>query len=87
MHVPPQLAGKFRQAAEMEHRRRRREPPKTLEDARAIVQAIAKRQVENDRWVKMWRFCKQVVYLFALVGAYLLYYLIGTINEALSLLN
>jgi len=69
----------------MGRRRARREPPKTLEDAHANVQAIAKRQVENDSRVKTWRFVERVVYLVVLVGSYLLYYLIGKLNEALSL--
>ena len=69
----------------IERRRARREPPKTLEDAHAIVQAIANRRVENDRQVKTWRFVKQVVYLFVVVGAFLLYYFIEKINEVLSL--
>ena len=69
----------------MERRRARREPPKTLEDAHANVQAIAKRRVENDSRVKTWRFVERVVYLVVLVGSYLLYYLIGKLNEALSL--
>ena len=69
----------------MERRRARREPPKTLEDAHAIVQAIAKRRVENDSRVKTWRFVERVVYLVALAGGYLLYYLIGKMTEALTL--
>ena len=69
----------------IERRRARREPPKTLEDAHANVQAIAERRVEDDPRVKTWRFVKQVIYLFALVGVFLLYYLIDKMNEALSL--
>lgn len=69
----------------IERRRTPRELPRTLEDAHAQVQAIAKRRVENDRWVKTWRFTERVVYLLALVGAYLLYYLIEKMDEALSL--
>ena len=87
-----QLVDKFRQTPEIklasplesgvriERRRARREPPKTLEDAHAIVQAIAKRQVENDPRVKTWRFAKQVAYLLVLVGAFLVYYLIDKMN-------
>ena len=69
----------------IERRRARREPPKTLEDAHAIVQAIANRRVENARQVKTWRFVKQVVYLFVMIGAFLLYYFIEKIGEVLSL--
>ena len=92
-----QLVDEFRQTPEIkplstlesgvriERRRARREPPKTLEDAHANVQAIAKRRVEDDQRVKTWRFVKHVVYLFVLVGAFVLYYLIEKMNEALSL--
>jgi len=41
--------------------------------------------VENDRQVKTWRFVKQVVYLFVMIGAFLLYYFIEKIGEVLSL--
>jgi hypothetical protein len=68
-----------------ERRRGPREAPKTLEGAHAIVQAIAKRRIENDRWVRRWRFVEKVVYLVVLVGAYLLYYLIEKLNQVLSL--
>ena len=91
------LAGEFRQVAGIEpssaleggmgneRRRGQRDPPKTPAEVHANVLAIAKRQVENDRWVKTWRFVARSVYLFALVGAYLLYYLIEKISEVLSL--
>ena len=69
----------------VERRRARREPPRTIADARAIVRAIAQRRIENDRWVRVWRLVEQGVYLFALAGAYLLYYLIEKMNEALTL--
>lgn len=68
-----------------ERRQGQREPLKTLEGAHAYVQAIAKRQVENDRRVKAWRFIERVVYLIVLVGSYLLYYWIEKLNEVLSL--
>lgn len=69
----------------IERRRARREPPKTLEDAHAIVQAIAKRQVEDDPRVKRWRVVKRVFYLLALIGAYLFYYFIDKLNDVISL--
>ena len=92
-----QLVDEFRQTPEIkplstlesgvriERRRARREPPKTLEDAHAIVQAIAKRQIENNPRVKAWRFAKQATYLLVVVCAFVLYYLIGKMIEALSL--
>lgn len=95
--IEDQLVDEFRQTPEIkplptleggvriERRRARREPPKTLEDAHAIVQAIAKRRVDEDQRVKTWRFVKQVVYLCALVGVFVLYYLIEKVNEVLSL--
>jgi hypothetical protein len=79
---PPSTLGR---RSHSERRHAQREPPKTLEDAHANVQAIAKRQVENDDRVKAWRFAKHVSYLFALVGAFLLYYLMDKMIEANSL--
>jgi len=61
------------------------EQVRTIEDARAIVEAIAKRRVEDDRRVQMWRFAKRVSYLLGLVGAYLFYYFIDKILVAMSL--
>ena len=75
----------LRRSGGSERRRARRELLKTLEDAHAYVQAIAKRRVENDPGVKTWGLAKRVIYLFALVGAYLLYYLIDKMIEAASL--
>lgn len=71
----------------IERRQARREPLKTLDDARANVQAIAKRRIDEDLQVKRWRFAKKVIYLFVLVVAFLFYYFIDKLNEALSLLG
>ena len=74
-----------RRRVRVERRCEQREPPKTIEDARAIVRAIAQRRIENDRLVRAWRLVEQGIYLFALAGAYLLYYLIEKMNEAITL--
>jgi hypothetical protein len=92
-----QIVDKIREAPEIEppstlerrgrseRRQAQRKWPKTLEDARAYVEAIAKRRIENDDGVKAWRFAKQVSYLFGLVGAYIFYYLIDKMIDAMSL--
>lgn len=71
----------------IERRQTRREPPKTLADAHAIVQSISKRRIDENPQVKSWRLIKQVTYLFVLVGVFLMYYYTDTMNEALSLLG
>jgi hypothetical protein len=59
---------------------------KSLEDARRLVQVVSARNVENNSGVKAWRIAKQAAWLLLLVVAFLVYYLIGVIYEALSLL-
>lgn len=68
-----------------ENRRAPRELPKTRENVHAYVQAIANRHIENERSVRAWRFAKRVMYLSALIGAYLFYYFIDKLIEAMSL--
>ena len=74
-----------RETVRVERRRKPRVPPKSLEDAHAIVKAISKRRIENDGSFKNWRLVERGVFLFGLVGAFLLYYLIDKMNEAMSL--
>jgi hypothetical protein len=59
---------------------------KSLEDARRLVQVVSARNVENNSGVKAWQIAKQAAWLLLLVVAFLVYYLIGVIYEALSLL-
>ena len=59
---------------------------KSLEDARQLVQVVSARNVENSSEVKAWRFAKQAAWLLLLVVAFLVYYLVDVIYEALSLL-
>lgn len=58
---------------------------KALEDVRAYVRALAKRRVEDAPAVKAWRFAEWVTYLYGLILAYLLYYLIDVMTEVISL--
>lgn len=69
----------------VERRREPRVPPKSVEDAHVIVKAIAKRRIDNDSSFQKWRSLERGVYLFGLVGAFLLYYLIDKMKEAISL--
>ena len=69
----------------VERRRRPRVAPKSVADAHAIVKAIGKRHIENDSTIKKWRFLERGVYLFGLVGAFLVYYLLDKMSEAISL--
>jgi hypothetical protein len=51
-----------------------------------LVQVVSARNVENNSGVKAWQIAKQAAWLLLLVVAFLVYYLIGVIYEALSLL-
>jgi len=76
--VPPE-------AVRVERRRTPRVPPKSVEDAHAIVKAIGNRHIENDSTFKKWRSLERAIYLCGLVGAFLVYYLLDKMNEAISL--
>ena len=78
----------LRTVSRTERRRKRRTQLeiKSLEDARQLVQVVSARNAENSSGVKAWRIAKQAAWLLLLVVAFLVYYLVGVIFEALSLL-
>lgn len=78
-------SGAFGREVLFERRKQPRQPPKTLDDARAIVKAIGDRRVENDRRVRVWRLIERSVYLIVLVGAFLAYYLLDKMTDVMTL--
>ncbi|MGH8648575.1 MAG: hypothetical protein ACREUP_04610 [Burkholderiales bacterium] len=51
-----------------------------------MVQVVSARNIDNSSGVKAWRIAKQAAWLLLLVVAFLAYYLVDVIFEALSLL-
>ena len=55
-------------------------------DLRRYTQELAARRVEDDPVVRNWILAKQTTWLSMLNGAYLCYYLMESLHEALSIL-
>jgi len=58
----------------------------SLEDFRRYSEELAKRSVDDDPAVRRLRSAKQIVWLFLLTCAFLAYYLIDKMQEALGIL-
>jgi hypothetical protein len=48
---------------------------------------MVKRRVEDDRAVQWWHVAKRIVWMISLAGAFLFYYMIDKMQEALSILR
>jgi len=65
----------------------------TGSEARAIGEPrrqgrdMAARQAEGDPVVQRWHVAKRIVWMLSLAGAFLFYYLIDKLQEALSILR
>lgn len=59
----------------------------SIEDLREYCQDLATRRVENDPVVQKWHVAKRIVWMISLAGAFLFYYLIDKLHEALFILR
>jgi len=60
---------------------------KSIEDLRRYSQELAARRVEDDPVVQKWHVAKRIVWMISLAGAFLFYYLIDKMQEAISILG
>lgn len=60
---------------------------KLIEHVRRHNQELAARRVEDDPVVKRLHVAKRIVWMISLAGAFLFYYLIDKMQEALSILR
>jgi hypothetical protein len=60
---------------------------KSIKDLRRYNQELAVRRVEDDPVVRRLHIAKRIVWMLSLAGAFLFYYLIDKMHEALSILN
>lgn len=60
---------------------------KSIEDLRRYNQELAARRVEDDPVVRRLHMAKRIVWMISLAGAFLFYYLIDKMQEALSILG
>lgn len=60
---------------------------KSIEQLRKYKQELATRRVEDDPVVQRWHVAKRIVWMASLAGAFLFYYLMDKMHEALSILN
>jgi hypothetical protein len=60
---------------------------KSIEELRRYGGELAARRVEDDPVVKNWRAAKRIVWMLSLAGAFLFYYLIDKLQEALAILR
>jgi len=59
---------------------------RSLADLQSYTQELAARRVEDDPVVRNWILAKQTTWLSMLTGAYLCFYLMDSLHEALSIL-
>ena len=59
----------------------------SIEDLRKYCQDLAARSVEDEPVVQKWHVAKRIVWMISLAGAFLFYYLIDKLHEALSILR
>jgi hypothetical protein len=59
----------------------------TIEARRRHHQELAARRVEDDPVVRRWHVAKRIVWMIALAAAFLFYYLIDKLREALTILG
>jgi hypothetical protein len=59
----------------------------SIEGLRSYNQQLAVRRVEDDPVVQRWHVAKRIVWMITLAGAFLIYYLLDKMHEALSILN
>lgn len=60
--------------------------PKALEDFHGYMRELSARRVEDNPTVKRWHIAKRIMWMILLATAFLFYYLIDKLSEALSLL-
>ena len=60
---------------------------KSIKDLRRYNQELAVRRVEDDPVVRRLHVAKRIVWMLSLAGAFLFYYLIDKMHEAISILN
>ena len=60
---------------------------RSIEDLRTYRQDVAAWRVEDDPVVQNWHVAKRIVWMISLAGAFLFYYLIDKLHEALSILR
>jgi hypothetical protein len=60
---------------------------KSMDDLRKYSQELAARRVEDDPAVQRWHVAKRIVWMISLAGAFLFYYLMDKMHEAISILN
>jgi hypothetical protein len=58
-----------------------------IEEPRGRRQDTAARRVEDEPAVRRWHMAKRIVWMLSLAGAFLFYYLIDKLQEALSILR
>lgn len=60
---------------------------RSIEDLRKYSQDLAARRVEDDAVVQRWHVAKRIVWMISLAGAFLFYYLMDKMHEAISILG
>jgi hypothetical protein len=60
-------------------------PRMTAEDIRAYRRELSARRIEDDPAVKGWDAARRLTWVALLASSFLIYYLVSTINEALTL--
>ena len=60
---------------------------KSIEDLRRQSLELAARQVDDDPVVQRWHVAKRITWMVLLAGAFLFYYLIEKLHEALAILG
>jgi hypothetical protein len=60
---------------------------KSIDDLRRYTRELATRRIEDDPVVRRLHVAKRIVWMVTLAGAFLFYYLIDKMQEALSILR
>jgi hypothetical protein len=60
---------------------------KSIEDLRRYNRELAARRIEDDPVVRKLQVAKRITWMISLAGAFLFYYLIDKMQEALSILR
>ncbi len=60
---------------------------KSIEVLRKYSQGLAARRVEDDPVARKWRVAMRIVWMILLAGAFLFYYLLDKMQEAISILG
>ena len=59
----------------------------SLADQRQYRQGLARKKADDDLVLRKWQVAKRITWMILLAGAFLVFYLMDKLNEALSILR